>query len=124
MVGWRIKGAVKWATRLHPSVHIDCYVKAMTQIAACIAESSVPVVLSPFVLGDEYSNAGARRYGLAVRESLRAVPQAVFVDAWTALMKYPRWQVLLNDGLHLSAKGHEVVAETIRETVPALRCAR
>lgn len=121
MVGWQIRGAVKWAARLQPSVNIDSYAAAMRRIAACIAESAVPVVLSPFVLGDEYSNAAARRHGLAVREALRSVPQAVFVDAWAALMKHPRRMVLLKDGFHLSARGHAVVAEAIREAVPALR---
>jgi hypothetical protein len=48
---------------------------------------------------------------------LATIPNAHFVDAYSALDRYPRRQMLLRDGLHLTLKGQAVVADCLHEVL-------
>ena len=85
-------------------------------IATCKAEGSLPIVLSPFPFGQRYKDRNAREYrdllkALTVREG---VP---FVDCYELLGGYPRSQVLLADGMHLTEFSHSLLGTAVHLAV-------
>jgi lysophospholipase L1-like esterase len=111
---WYLQGLVGDVLRLSPITPPEVYVETMNQLARMVLDHQVvPVVLSPFVFGARRADRFAREVNGQLQRLLATLPNAVYVDAYSALNRYPRWRMLLHDGWHLSLEGHRVVAETL-----------
>jgi lysophospholipase L1-like esterase len=118
-VKWQLQGLIGDALALSPVTHPDLYLETLLQLVSTLSEHGVtPVVLSPFVFGGRRSDRFARDCAGRVQRALSKVPNATYVDAYSALDRHPRSRMLLADGTHLSAKGQHVVADAL---VPCLR---
>lgn len=108
---WAYRGVIADVLRLKPVTDRDTYLHTMQRIMRTVTASGARlVVLSPFVLGSGRSDRHAREYARALAAACADVPGVHYVDAYDALDKEPRHEVLLSDGLHLSARGHAIVA--------------
>jgi lysophospholipase L1-like esterase len=91
----------------------------MTQLArTLLANQVIPVILSPFIFGGGRSDRLARDCAGRLQQALAALPQAVYVDAYSEMDQHPRRRMLLADGSHLSLAGQRVVGEVL---YPALK---
>lgn len=113
---WRIWGVASSLLRVKPVAPLEEYLAAMNNmVKACLAAGSAVVVVSPFVMGSGHSNRLARRYSRALGEIFSRLPNCHFLDAYSVLQPLPRRQILLSDGFHLSARGHELVGDRLGE---------
>jgi lysophospholipase L1-like esterase len=87
---------------------LESYLTAfLNMVDECRDAGSTVVALSPFVMGGGRSNRFARRYTRALEEQLSRIPGAYFLDAHSLLSQERRSEMLLRDGFHLSARGHQ-----------------
>lgn len=117
---WFCEGIIRGLFGLQPVVPADDYARAVSRLSEEISKHSTTLVLSPFVMGDFYSNRHARNHSSELRQILSGIPGVIFVDAFDVLMAYPRKQVLLSDGFHLSSFGHEVIAGELCRVIAGL----
>jgi lysophospholipase L1-like esterase len=111
---WIIRETIAEVLRLPPVTPPEIYVETMTSIAQKLLEHQVvPVVMSPFVFGGRRSDRIARDCSERLKRALAKYPKAVYVDAYAELDRYPRWEMLIYDGSHLSIEGQIVVAGTL-----------
>ena len=116
---WQLQGLISDALALPPVTHPDTYLETLLQLVSTLSEHGVtPVVLSPFVFGGRRSDRFARDCAGRVQRALSKIPNATYVDAYSALDRHPRSRMLLADGTHLSTTGQHVVADAL---VPCLR---
>jgi lysophospholipase L1-like esterase len=116
---WQLQGLLGDLRRLEPVTPLETYLATMEQIAGTLLEHGItPVVLSPFVFGAARSDRLARAATRQLSAPLSARPGIFYVDAYAALDRFSRRQMLLKDGSHLSLAGHRVVAEAL---VPHLK---
>jgi lysophospholipase L1-like esterase len=109
---WHIDGIIGDLLRLTPVTPPEIYLETIGQMVRAISEhQAVPVVLSPFVFGGHCSDRIAHDCAQRLQRLLATIPNAHYVDAYSALNQYPRSQMLLRDGYHLSLKGQAVVGE-------------
>jgi lysophospholipase L1-like esterase len=87
----------------------------LRMVKECRAAGAVVVVLSPFVMGGGRSNRFARRYTRALEHHLPKDPGVYFLDAHRVLSRGRRADVLLRDGFHLSAPGHQRLGVALGE---------
>jgi lysophospholipase L1-like esterase len=113
---WRLWGIASDLLMVKPVTPLGDYLNAMEQmVRECLAAGSAVIVLSPFVIGSGHSNRLAKNYTQALRRKLNKYPKCYFLDAHSLLMQWPRQQILLSDGFHLSEHGHRVVGERLGE---------
>jgi lysophospholipase L1-like esterase len=111
---WRLRGILGSLLQLTPVTPPDIYLETMGQMVRTIAAANVvPVVLSPFVFGSSNSDRVARACVPRLQSAVAAVPGAHYVEVYSALDKFPRRQMLLGDGTHLSLQGQAVVGECL-----------
>ena len=111
---WQIQGLVGDTLQLKPMTPPPVYLETMGQITQILLDHGIiPVVLSPFVFGGRRSDRFAAECSVKLSQSLAKQPRAVYVDAYSALARYPRHQTLLADGTHLSLMGHRIVANAL-----------
>lgn len=111
---WRLRALLGDALQLPPVTPPDVYLATLTQLArSLVAHRVTPVVLTPFVFGGRRSDRFARSCAGRLPALLAAVPGALCVDAYSALNRAPRNEMLLADGTHLSLAGHRVLGETL-----------
>ena len=111
---WRLRALLADALQLPTVTPPEVYMATLTQLARTLLEHQVtPIVLSPFVFGGWRSDRFARTCADRLAVLLAAMPGAVFVDAYKALDRAPRHEMLLADGTHLSLAGQRVVSETL-----------
>ena len=92
----------------------EALLETMDRMVRMISDiHALPVVLSPFVFGAQRSNRIARGCVPRLRQIVAAIPGAHYVDVYSVLDQYPRREILLADGTHLSLKGHAVVGECL-----------
>lgn len=85
---WRCRGLLVDALRLPPVTPVDVYLQTMEQLARTLVENQiVPIVLSPFVFGGQRSNSFARDCTRQLGQMVNSLPNAVYVDAYSALDK-------------------------------------
>ena len=114
LVRWRVRGLIGDLLQLKPVTAPEIYLDTMESMVRSVAASqAIPVVLSPFVLGAQRSNRIARRCVPLLDKRVAAVPAAYYVEAYSDLDRFPRRQMLLPDGTHLSIQGQAVVAECL-----------
>ena len=113
---WRAWGVASSLLRVKPVAPLDEYLAAMDKmVKECLAAGSAVVVVSPFVMGSGHSNRLAQRYSRALGEKFSRLPNCYYLDAYSVLKALPRRQILLSDGFHLSARGHEVLGDRLGE---------
>jgi lysophospholipase L1-like esterase len=111
---WQLQGLVGDVLRLSPVTPPEVYVETLTQIARTLLDHQVvPVVLSPFVFGARRADRFARDCNRRLQQLLAALPNAVYVDAYSELNRHPRWRMLLSDGFHLSLEGQRMIGEVL-----------
>jgi lysophospholipase L1-like esterase len=114
LLKWRARGLVGDLLQLKSVTLPEIYLDTMDQMIRTVAaHSAIPVVMSPFVLGSQRSDRIARRCVARLEKVAAAVPTAYYVEAYSALDKFPRREILLKDGKHLTIQGQVVVAELL-----------
>lgn len=115
---WKLRGLASDILFAAPFSTRDEYVSALSNMAEqCRAAGCAVVVLSPFVMGSQRSNRIARTYARALNKGLTRHRNVLFLDAHGLLSRESRRQVLLYDGFHLSACGHQVLGEALAEVL-------
>jgi lysophospholipase L1-like esterase len=113
-VKWYFRGLLGDALNLSTVTPPEVYLENMNLLTRTLLEHQViPVVLSPFIFGGQRSDRIARDCVERLRQSVAALPRAVYVDAYAALDRQPRWRMLLGDGTHLSIEGQKVVGDAL-----------
>jgi lysophospholipase L1-like esterase len=111
---WRIQSLIGDGLRLSPVTAPEIYLACMSRMVQMIAEhQAVPVVLSPFVFGAQRSDRIARHCVELLQQAVATVPTAQYVDVYSALDQFPRREMLLSDGTHLTLKGQAVTGECL-----------
>ena len=111
---WLSQGIIGDRLRLTPVTPPEVYLETMGQIVRTISEhQAVPVVLSPFVFGGRRSDRLARDCVPRLQQVVAAIPNAHYVEVYSALDQQPRRTMLLGDGSHLTLKGQAVVGECL-----------
>ena len=111
---WQFQGLAGDMLKLEPVTPLEIYLETMAGLVRTLLENNiVPVVVSPFVFGGRRSDRNARYCAGRLQELLATLPKAYFVDAYAALDRQPRHQMLLADGGHLSLAGQQVVADEL-----------
>lgn len=111
---WFGQGIIGDLLRLPSKTVPDIYLETMDQMTRAVLEhGAIPVVLSPFIFGGQRSDRIARDCTQCLQRLLATIPNAHFVDAYSALDRYPRGLMLLGDGMHLTLKGQAVVGECL-----------
>ena len=111
---WLIHGMAGDAFRMKPATPPDVYLEIMGYLTRTLLENHiVPVVMSPFVFGGRRSDRIARDCSGRLQRALAAMPGTTFVDAYSALDRFPRPRMLLGDGSHLSIEGQRVVGDAL-----------
>ena len=108
LLKWRLRSLGSEILRVAPMTPLESYLTAfLNMVDECRDAGSTVVALSPFVMGGGRSNRFARRYTRALEEQLSRIPGAYFLDAHSLLSQERRSEMLLRDGFHLSARGHQ-----------------
>jgi len=101
-VRWRVKGLIARWLRVPPRTPRQVYRQSVAAIASeIIASGGKPIILTPFLFGDSYSNEFGAQYAADVENLGRELGFAV-VNSQQVLRQYPACEVLLADGFHLS----------------------
>jgi lysophospholipase L1-like esterase len=115
---WRLRSLASDLLLVPPLTSLDEYLAAVLAMAAeGRAAGSAVVVLSPFRMGGNRSDRFARRYTRALAQRLPEIPGAHFLDAHALLSRWPRRQMLLRDGFHLSAEAHQRLGVALAEVI-------
>ena len=109
---WQLQGLIGDLLQLPSVTAPEAYLEAMNQMIRIVAAyDAVPVVMSPFVIGSPRSDRVARQCVPVLAKVVAAVPEARYLDAYSVLDKFPRREILLRDGIHLTIQGQVLVAE-------------
>lgn len=121
---WKLRSLASSLMRVPPLTPLELYLDTMLgMVEECHAAGSRVVVVSPFIMGGGHSDRFACRYAQALKNRLLKFSQVQFLDAYALLSPWPRRQMLLRDGFHLSAEAHHkvgaalagMIAETARD---------
>lgn len=121
---WKLRSLASGLMRVPPLTPLESYLEAMLgMVEECLAAGSRVVVVSPFIMGSGHSDRFARRYAQALKNRLLKFPRVQVLDAYAVLSPWPRRQMLLQDGFHLSAEAHQkvgaalagIIAEIVRD---------
>lgn len=115
---WHLRSLASEVLRAPPLAPLEDYLSAVTgMVKEARAAGCRVVVLSPFVMGGGRSDRFARRYTRALAARLKQIPGTHFLDAHSLLARWPRKQILLRDGFHLSREGHEILGAALAEAI-------
>ena len=113
-INWHLRGSFNEFYQRPPVTTPEVYLQTMDHIVRSVSDhGAVPVVLSPFVFGDHYSDRIARDCVPRLQRLTLDVPKARYVDVYSALNQQPRHRMLLCDGTHLSLAGQAVVGDCL-----------
>ncbi len=117
-IQWHLRGTLNEFLKGTSVTTPELYLQTMDHIIRSVADhDAVPVVLSPFVFGDHYSDRIARDCVPRLQRITLDVPRARFVDVYSVLNRHPRHRMLLCDGTHLSLEGQAVVGECLSHSL-------
>lgn len=83
-------------------------------VEAVVATGAYAIVLTPFVFENFLADAWARCYSCDLESDFAGRTGVCVVNGWNLLAEYPRAQMLLHDGLHMSRPAHKIVAESLQ----------
>jgi hypothetical protein len=117
---WHMQSLVGFVWKTAPVTSLSSYVTAIEHMVNdCISAGITPVVLSPFTFGSLHSLKNAVDYTNALWDLSSRVNRMIFIDCIRLLSKAPKSKVLLNDGMHLSRLGHNLIGEAIGQAIVA-----
>jgi hypothetical protein len=117
---WHVQSLLGFVWKTAPIASLLSYVSAIEHMVNdCISAEITPIVLSPFILGSYHSLKNAAKYTNALRDLNSSVNGMIFIDCVRLLSKSHKSQILLNDGLHLSRLGHNLIGEAIGQAIVA-----
>jgi lysophospholipase L1-like esterase len=109
---WHLQGLIGDLLQLPSVTAPEAYLEAMNQMIRTVAAyDAVPVVMSPFVLGSPRADRIARQCVPALAKVVAAVPGARYLEVYSILDEFPRREILLRDGTHLTIQGQVLVSE-------------
>ena len=115
---WHMQSLVGFVWKAPPVTSLSAYVTAIQHMVNdSISANITPVVLSPFIFGSLHSLKNAADYTNALRDLNSSVNRMILVDCISLLSKAAKSKVLLNDGVHLSRLGHELIGEAIGQAI-------
>jgi lysophospholipase L1-like esterase len=125
---WFVRGTVARCLGVPSRTPREVYRQSMSAIASeLLAGGATPLILTPFRFGDAWSDHYSEQFAQDV-EQLAETMGFVAVNGQKALRQYPARKVLLANGYHLSAFGHEVIAKelfrAISKVLPPKTCQR
>jgi len=83
-------------------------------VDAVVATGAYAIVLTPFVFENFLADAWARCYSRDLEADFAGRADVGVINVWNLLAEYPRAQMLLHDGLHLSRPAHKIIAESLQ----------
>jgi hypothetical protein len=115
---WGLITLIGYLRRLKPITPLPEYISAIERmVRECQSAGVTAVVLSPFVYGSQYTMRYAKAYTKALHQLRSVIPTMVLIDGVELLRKFPKSQVLMHDGFHLSQVGHQIVGEAIANSI-------
>ena len=115
---WQMASVLGFILKPQPITALSEYIAATgDMVKDCTSAGITAVVLSPFVFGSRYATRNAILYADALHELHSKNENVLLVDCNGLLRKFPRARILLSDGFHLSALGHELIGEAIGEAI-------
>lgn len=118
---WKLRSLGSELLLAPPITPLADYLAALREmVQAAQAAGCRVAVVSPFVMASGRGNRFARLYTDALRGQLPAGGGVAFLDAHALLSPFPRNEMLLRDGFHLSAAGQRRVGEALGETLAKL----
>lgn len=98
------------------STSVNDFTISMRKIISELSAQQVEIILvSPFKQVDVFTHLQIKAYGRALL-NLQTEYDFIFVDGYRALDKENIEEIFGEDGMHLSIKGHQVVAEAILQS--------
>jgi hypothetical protein len=79
-------------------------------VETVVATGAYAIVFTPFVFENFLADAWARCYSYDLESDFAGRTDVCIVNGWRLLAEYPRSEMLLHDGLHLSRVAHKVLA--------------
>src|SRR5439155_17202609 len=99
----------------HPFTSRAAYRQNISKLVeAVVSSGAYPIVFTPFVFYNFLADAWARCFSCDIVADFAGRTDVCVIDSWTLLAQYPRRQMLLHDGLHLSRRAHQVIAEHLK----------
>ena len=115
---WFLATIIGFAFSLAPVTPLSLYLLTMEDVIdRCLAAGATPIVLTPFVYGSYYSMRSGIKYAEALKVLIARKMGVSVIDAISLLRAYPKREVLLHDGFHLSAKAHSLIAAEITREI-------
>ncbi len=113
VIRWSMKALLARWLRVPPRTSLEVYKQSLSAIATEIMASGAhPIVLTPFRFGDQWSAHYGEQFAAAAEE-LASSLGFVVINGPEVLRPYPLQKILLANGYHLSAFGHEVIAQEL-----------
>jgi lysophospholipase L1-like esterase len=83
-------------------------------VEAVVATGAYAIVLTPFVFYNFLADAWARCYSYDLEADFAGRTDVRVINVWNLLAEYPRANMLLHDGIHLSRPAHEALAKSLQ----------
>lgn len=117
---WEIASLINFLLKTQARTPLSAYIEAIGRMADdCILDGATPIVLSPFVFGSRYSTRNAVLFTKALHELQSQKQPMILVNCVRLLSNFPRLEVLLSDGFHLSRMAHNLVGEAVGDIIAA-----
>lgn len=101
--------------KIKPITPMDIYISSIEDIIDTLNKNNINVIiLAPFIQLDNFANIRINQYIEKVNE-LKEKYNFHFLNCNTELKKYKKMDIFLCDGFHLTAKGHLIVANQLKE---------
>lgn len=124
MVRWSVKAVLARWLGVPPRTSLEVYKQSLSAIAKEIMASGArPIVLTPFRFGDRWSAHYGEQFAAAARELASSLGFAV-INGPEVLRPYPLREILLANGYHLSAMGHEIIGQALLRKISQLESSR
>jgi len=115
---WWLITLIGYCRSIKPITPLPDYISAIERmVRECQSAGVTAVVLSPFVYGSRYTMKYAKAYTKALHQLRSVIPTMILIDGVELLRKFPKSQVLMHDGFHLSQVGHQIVGEAIANSI-------
>jgi lysophospholipase L1-like esterase len=119
-VRWGLLSLIGYLRRIKPVTPLPEYIAAIeSMVRECQSAGVTAVVLSPFIYGSRRTTRYAAAYVKALHQLRALIPAMILIDAVELLRKFPKSQVLMHDGFHLSELGQQILGEGVANSIIA-----
>lgn len=106
---WRVKSILCRILKVQPRTKQKEYIYQIEHFAKMFLKNSIyPIILSPFPRGDNYINNFSKKYAEKLEENLKKY-DLIYINTHTFFNQYNKRDILLEDGLHLTEFGHDLI---------------